>query len=109
MHIKACLQIAVGLLFFSVCLMTGDAVIGSAHQVDPVFAWLLMNLAGDPAHWTRDEIRAVMQRDPLAGWMALWPQMRLTLSALCGLLAACVLGPSLSEAACERKSPAEGA
>ncbi len=105
----ACLQAAVGLFVFSVCLAVGDAVIGSAHQANPMLAWLLMNLAGDPAFWTSEELRAVMQRDAQAGWMVLWPQMRLSLSALSGLLAAWVLRPALSEAVRSRTLPAAGA
>jgi len=108
-RVKACLQAAVGLFIFSVCLASGDAVMGAAHQANPMLSWLLMNLAGDPAYWRADELRAVMQRDTLAGWMVLWPHMRLTLSALCGLLAAWVLGPALSEAWCWRERPAAGA
>lgn len=107
--ILACLQAAAGLLVFSVCLTVGDAVIGSAHQANPMLAWLLMNLAGDPSFWTSDELRAVMARDALAGWMVLWPQMRLSLSALSGLLAAWVLRPALSEASRLHPLPAAGA
>lgn len=104
----ACLQATVGLFVFSVCLAAGDAVIGSAHQANPMLAWLLMNLAGDPAFWTSEELRAVMQRDAQAGWMVLWPQMRFSLSALSGLLSAWVLRPALSEAVHSRTLPAAG-
>lgn len=106
--IKACLQAAAGLFGFSACLAVGDVVVGAAHQSNPVLAWLLMNLAGDPALWTSDELRAVMRRDALAGSMMLWPHRRLLLSALCGLLAAWVMGPALSEAARDRTKRAEG-
>ena len=105
----ACLQAAVGLFVFSVCLAAGDAMVGAAHQHNPVLSWLLMNLAGDPAFWTSEALRAVMQRDAQAGWMVLWPQMRLSLSVLSGLLAAWVLRPALSEAVRSRTLPAAGA
>lgn len=104
--VNACLQAALGLSVFSAFLAGGDALVGAAQQSSPLFAWLLMNLAGDPVMWTAEELRALMRRDTRAGWMALWPQMRLSLSALCGLLAAWVMGPALSEAARARPLPA---